>query len=128
MPRILDATCDADGVVKIGDIEVPEAVVLSEGAQESTGVLIIDGELKIYMPSSASDIKTTIEKAMSIIEKTADALTKIGTTFTSIGTGMTGSTTSPPPTLATDVAAINTKVTELNTIKSELNTLKGALK
>lgn len=128
MSKVLEATADASGKVTAGGIVVQEAVVQSEGKQVSSGLLILDGEKAYYIPSSATDIKTTIEKLISVIDNAAQALTKAASTFTAIGAGMTGPTTAPPPTLATDVADIAAKVTALNAVKSELNTLKGALK
>jgi hypothetical protein len=113
MSKILDATCSAAGTVSSEGVTVPAAEVLSEGNQSSSGLLFIEGEKARYLPSSATDIKTTIEKVCS-------ALTEIANTLTAIGTGMTGATTAPPGTLATSVAAINTKVTELNTLKAAL--------
>lgn len=113
MSRILEATANAAGVVTALGVPVDGAVILSEGKQASSGVLIVDGDKCWYVASSATDIKTTIEKC-------ADAITKIANLFTSMGAGMTGPTTAPPPTLATDVAAINAVVTELNALKGAL--------
>ena len=128
MSKILDASCSADGKVTADGAEVPEALVLSEGKQESTGVLFIDGDKPRYMPSSATDIKATLDNAVAAIDSIGPALTKIATALTSIGAGMTGPTTAPPPTLVTDVAEITAKVAELNATKAQINQLKGALK
>lgn len=128
MSKVLDATCNASGTVTADGVPVVGAIVLSEGKQASSGVAVMDGDKVWYLTSSATDIKNTIEKLISVIEKDAEALTQIATTLTSIGAGMTGPTTAPPPTLATDVVTINSKVTALNAVKAELNTLKGALK
>lgn len=128
MSKIVDATCDAEGKVRIAGIEVKDAVIVSAGKQASTGLAIIDEGRVWYLPSSASDISTTIEKTITLIEKLNEALTKIGTTLTAIGGGMTGPTTAPPPTLAADVIEINAKVTALNAVKTELEALKDALK
>ena len=114
MSKILAATADASGKVTADGVEVVGAIILSEGKQASQGTAVIDGETVWYLTSSATDVKTTIEKL-------ADAITKIANMFTSVAGGMTGPTTAPPPTLPTDVVA-------LNMIVSELNTLKGALK
>ena len=127
MSKVLEATADASGVVTADGVPVPAADLISEGKQASSGILIIDGLKAWYIPSSATDIKTTIENLIDVIDATAAAITKIGTTFTAVGAGMTGPTTSPPPTLAADVLELTGKVTELNAIKTELNTLKGAL-
>lgn len=114
MSKVLQATADASGKVTADGVEIVGAIILSEGKQASAGVAVIDGEKVWYLTSSATDIKTTIEKLAGLI-------TKLGTMFTAVGSGMTGPTTSPPPTLATDVA-------ELNQMVVELNQLKGALK
>lgn len=128
MSKVLPATCTAQGAVKIENIVVPEAIVYSEGKQASSGVALIQADEIHYLTSSATDIKTTIEKLVDSITSLNAALSQIATSLTSIGAGMTGASTAPPPTLATDVTTINTKVTELNSIKTALNTLKGALK
>lgn len=128
MPKVLDATCGADGKVKVGSLEVPTAQVLSEGKQASSGLLIIE-ELKArYIPSSATDIKTTIEKVNVALTDLAAALTEISSALTAIGAGMTGPTTAPPPTLPTSVVTITTKVTAINATKSQLENLKDHLK
>ncbi len=126
--KLLDATCDPAGVVSVGSVTVPAAQVLSEGKQQSTGVLLLEADKARYITSNATDIITTIERLTDVLDRTAEALTQIATTLTSIGAGMTGGTTAPPGTLAADVTTINGKVTALNAIKTELDTLKGALK
>lgn len=129
MSKILAATCDATGKVTAEGELVPAAVVLSQGKQASSGILILEGDKAWYLVGmSVTDLVTTIEKAIKILDDLNPALTKIGTILTAIGAGMTGPTTAPPGTLATDVADLNAKVTALNTTKSELTTLKGALK
>ena len=128
MSKILDATCNASGLVSADGVTVPAAQVLSEGKQVSSGVLFIEGEKLKYLPSSATDIKTTIERAIDILDELGPALTEIALALTAIGAGMTGPTTAPPGTLPTSVATINSKVTALNSTKAELDTLKGALK
>lgn len=128
MSKIIEATCDATGKVTAEGVIVPGATVLSEGKQTSSGLLVIDGEMKKYIPSSAADIKTTIEKTVATIDSLTSVLNTISGTLTAIGAGMTGPTTAPPGTLATDVATIASKVAELNATKAQLNTLKGALK
>lgn len=113
MSKILSATANSSGKVTADGVEVIGAIVLSEGKQASSGMAVMDGDQVWYITSSASDIKTTLEKM-------ADVITKIANSLTSIGAGMTGPTTAPPPTLATDVAAINAVVTELNQLKGAL--------
>lgn len=113
MSKILDATCSASGVVSCEGVQVSDAEILSEGNQESSGLLFLDESRVRYFPSSATDIKTAIEKINA-------ALTEIASTLTAIGAGMTGPTTAPPGTLATSVTTINTKVSELNALKAAL--------
>ena len=113
MSKVLAATCNATGVVSAEGAQVLDAIVLSAGKQSSSGVLIIEKDGAWYVCSSATDIKSTIEK-------TADAITKIANLLTAIGAGMTGPTTAPPPTIATDIVAINAVVTQLNTLKEAL--------
>ena len=128
MSKILSATADATGKVTAEGQLVPAAVVLSQGKQASSGLLIIEGDKAWYLVGmSVTDLVTTIEKSIKILDDLGPALTQITTILTSIGAG-TGPTTAPPPTLAADVLQVTAKVTALNATKSELTTLKGALK
>lgn len=127
MPKILNATC-VGGVVKYGALPVQDVAIFSEGVGESAGLLILDKDLKAYMPKTTPDLKTTIEKISSSLDELSGVLTQIATTLTSIGAGMTGPTTAPPPTLAADVVQINLSGANLTAIKAELDTLKAGLK
>lgn len=128
MSRVIEATCDANGKVTADGVIVDGAIVLSEGKQASSGLLFMQGEKVVYIPSSATDIKTVIEKLVLVIDDLNASLNQLVTTLTAVGAGMTGPTTAPPPTLASDLAQITVKVTSLTSTKSALNTLKGALK
>jgi hypothetical protein len=128
LSKVLQATCDATGKVTADGVIVAGAVVFSEGKQASSGLLLLEGETAFYIPSSATDIKTTLEKLISILTDVTSALTTLSTIATSIGAGMSGSTTAPPPTLGSNVSDVTAKVADLNTIKTALTTLKGALK
>lgn len=128
MSKVLAATCSAAGVVTSDGVVVPGAEILSEGAQASSGVLILDKGLKTYLTSSAADVKSTLEKVSTSLDDLASVLNTIATALTSIGAGMTGPTTAPPPTLPTDVAEIASKATALAALKTQVDTLKGALK
>jgi uncharacterized protein YukE len=128
MSKILDATCDASGVVTADSVVVPEAEVLSEGKQQSSGLLFLEGPKARYFPSSATDIKSTIEKTVDALEDLASVLNTIATTLTSIGANMTGDTTAPPGDLGANVATIISKATEITAVQTQLETLKGALK
>lgn len=112
MSKILDATCEA-GEVTADLVPVPEAEILSEGQGASEGVLLIEGERVRYLTSNASDLKTSIEKAI-------DSIGKIANILTAIGAGMTGPTTAPPPTLGADIIALQAVATELETLKGNL--------
>lgn len=113
MSKILAATCNAAGMVSVGDVMVPAALVLSEGKQASEGILILDGDKAWFMPSSATDIKATLTSTIA-------ALTEIASALTAIGAGMTGPTTAPPGTLPTSVATIQEKVATLTQLKEAL--------
>lgn len=128
MSKTLNATCNAAGLVTIEGKIIPGAVVLSEGKQASAGVALIEEDKVTYVASSATDIKTTIEKLSASVDDISNALSTIAGTLTKIGLGMTGPTTAPPADLATDVTAINAKVTDLAAIKENLDLLKEQLK
>lgn len=128
MSKILNASCDAAGVVKVGGITVPEAVVMSAGKQSSTGLVIVDKKNVKYLTLNTTDIESLIDKTSSALDDVAAALNKIALTLTSIGAGMTGPTTAPPGTLVADVAEITSKAAEITVVKTQLDTLKGALK
>lgn len=128
MSKILDATCDDQGVVTCEGVEIPEAEVLTAGKQTSSGVLFLYKDKAYYLTVNTADLEATLDKTSDALQSISEALTKIATTLTAIGAGMTGPTTAPPPTLATDVAEINSKVTLINSAKSDLDDLKGALK
>lgn len=127
MAKMLEATCDAAGKVTALGVVVDVAVVISEGKQASSGVLILDGAKATYIASSATDVKTTIEKLVSVIDDLNSSLTEVTTAFTSIG-AVVGPGWVPPPSLATAAANITAKVVTLTATKATLNTLKGALK
>lgn len=107
---------------------VDGAIVLSEGAAESEGLLFIEGATAYYLPSSASDVQTVIEKIIDIVTAAGAAIGKASDGLTAIAGSMTGPTTAPPPGLPPIVAQITAKVAELETTKSELEELKGGLK
>lgn len=128
MSKILDATCDSSGVVTADGVVVPNTLVLSEGKQQSSGLLFIEKDKPRYLPSNAKDIKTNIEKTIDALEDLASVLNTIATTLTSIGANMQGSDTAPPPDLGANVAIIISKATEITSVQTQLEALKGALK
>ena len=115
MSRILEARCDASGKVFVNDHEVSDAVLTSDGAQDSTGILLVDGDLVRYIPSSVSDLTTTIEKTAAALGQIAAALTTLD------AKPVGGSGSAPAP-------AVSGQVTNIQTAQTELESLKGALK
>lgn len=113
MSKVLPATCDATGKVTADGVVVTAAVVLSEGKQASSGILILEGDVVRYLPSSATDIKTVIEKLETILDDASAAFTSIGAQLTALGG---------------DGATATAKATSLLATKALLTTLKGALK
>ncbi len=113
MSKILNATCSPAGVVTAESAVVSDATVLSEGKQQSSGLLFIDGNLKKYFPSSAPDIKTTLQKISEIIQATSTALTSAASSITSLGG---------------DGSPIAAQVVILTTTKTQVDLLAEALK
>ena len=127
MSRALEATVSG-GVVKVGGLTITGAVIFSQGAADSSGILFLQDDKAYYFPNATDDLDSTLEQVITALGKAVDSINKIGTTLTAIGAGMTGPTTAPPPTLATDVASLVTYAAAITTAKTELETLKGALK
>lgn len=126
MTKILKATAQARVVTFEGQSVAAE--ILSEGVGSSEGLLIIERDKAFYIPSSALDIKSTLESLSGSLEQVSNALTQIATSLTSIGANMTGPTTSPPPTLAADVLLIQQASTAIMAIKTQADTLSENLK
>ncbi len=112
MSRLLSATC-VGGVVKVGDLPVPGAVILSEGVASSTGFLVIEKDGKYYVAKTSPDLKTTLEKV-------ASALTQIATALTVLDGKPLGALP-PSPAAAASIA-------QITSIQAELATLQEALK
>jgi hypothetical protein len=108
MSRVFQATCE-NGIVKIGNFVIQDAVILSLGnAPSSTGVLIIEGGVSYFSASSAPDIKALIESMVAIIDKVI-----------LIATGLDAVTTTPASQAA--------NIAELTVLKTELNLTKDTL-
>ncbi len=91
------------------------AVILSQGIGPSTGVAVIDEDNSFYIADISGDLKTLLEKVISL-------LTNLTTALTLIDAKPTGGTGSAP----TPVAATN--ITNLTTIAGELTALEAILK
>lgn len=75
MSKMLEATCSAISIVTADGVPVPGAVILSQGKQVSSGVLILDGDKAVYLTSNASDIKTLITNVGTLIDQISAVLT-----------------------------------------------------
>lgn len=126
MSRVVEATCE-DGIVSFLGTQIEGVEVLSAGAGQSSGIMIIDGEKAYYVATNAGDLDFTIQYLIDTIEDVASALQTVADTLTAIGTGMTGASTAPPGALPGNVTTINNKIVELNQTKDDLTELKGEL-
>lgn len=117
LSKILAGTCQ-NGVVKEGDVIVPNAVILSEGVGPSEGVVVLDGPDATYIAKTTPDLNTTLEKLVSVLGQISSAINSLDTRGFLIAAqaGVAG-----PPALAGTVS-------QINTLKSDLETLKGNLR
>ena len=109
--RIFEAILTSGKVyINNGTVEVPNVKILSEGAGDSEGILLLQGTECIYIAETAGDLK----QGLQII---ADGF---GTLANDViqATGGTTDTGGATPTFKSD----------MNKIKSELNNLIGGLK
>lgn len=111
MTKLLPATCEGSEVTCEG--QVIEAVIVSQGSESSSGVVLIDSDKAYYIANISPDLST-------IITDLSTMLNSIASLFTSIGSGMTGGSTAPPPTLASDVASLQNKISELDQLGENL--------
>ncbi len=107
MSKVLDATCNAGGVVTAEGSVVTDAVVLSEGMKASEGVLIMEDDKATYVTSNATDIA-------DLIQAVSDILTNVVTVLGS-----------HDGTLGGSQAAVIAQITEANL---ELVAMKETLK
>lgn len=113
MAKILAATCQA-GVVKVGNLSVGTATILSEGVASSEGTLILDGERRTYLAKTTPDLISTLEKI-------ADALNEIGSALAALDLKPTGGVGAVPvPAVVANVAAISALRTQLTSLKEAL--------
>jgi hypothetical protein len=99
--------------VKVGALPVPGAEILSEGVGESSGVVILDEDRKLYIAKTSGDLKTTLEKI-------SDALSQIAAALTAIDAKPPGPLP-PSPVAAAQIA-------QITALQGELVALKGMLK
>lgn len=109
--RIFEAILTSGKVyINNGTVEVPNVKVLSEGAGDSEGILLLQGTECIYIAETAGDLK----QGLQII---ADGFGTLANDVTE-ATGGSVDTGGATPTFKSD----------MNKIKSDLNNLIGGLK
>lgn len=118
MSKILAANCQTK-IVTVKNIPVPVAEIFSEGVGESEGILILDEDKAFFLNSSASDIKTLLEKIGTILTDLTGALTTLDTAGFNTGAG---SASAPSPPIIQD------KITAIQNAALELGILKDTLK
>lgn len=109
MPKILNATCTASGMVRAEGVDVPAAKVLSEGTKASEGALLMEQELAMYLTSSASDIKDLITRLVGIVEQVV-----------AVASSLDSVTTVP--------GSASAAIAQLEALKVQLDQSKGSLK
>jgi hypothetical protein len=114
MTKSVAATCTA-GVVTIDSMPVPGAVILSAGVGSSSGTAFIDGDKVYYVANTTPDLKTLLEKVISLLTE----LTTVLTLIDAKPTGGVGSATTPVAAAA---------VVNLTALSVQLTTLNGILK
>ncbi len=114
MSKALTANCAA-GVVLVGGLPLPGATVLSEGVGPSDGVAILDGASSYYVAKISPDLKTTLDKLISVLTE----LTTVLPLIDAKPTGGTGSATTPVTV---------SSVANLTAISVQLTALKETLR
>lgn len=111
MSKVLEASCIGE-VVTCEGVPVPNAEILSEGEGASSGFLVIDGDKAYYVAKTSPNLKTTLEKLISVLSNLTTALTTLD--------GKPTGTLAPAPAIAVQIASLVTIQTELTTLKETL--------
>lgn len=131
MAKALAANCTA-GVVTIDGIPLPSAEILSEGVGASQGVAVIDEETSFYVANTTPDLKTLLERLISVLEQITAGLDKAASALTTLDTTgfLIAADAGVPsgPVAASDISGISSASTQLVTLKTQIDALKGALK
>lgn len=132
MSRILEADCDAEGVVRCQGFVIEGARILTHGKQASQGILIIDGEAVTYLTANTDDLATTLEKVSAALDKAVAGLNKTAAALQTLDgaaflVGATGAVPSPP-LVASQISDIQSAASDISSTKGELDELKGKLK
>ncbi len=110
MSKALAATCTA-GVVLVDGLPLPGATILSEGVGPSGGVAILDETSAFYVAKTSPDLKTTLDKLISILTE----LTTVLPLIDAKPTGGVGS--APTPVTVSSVANLTAISLELTALK-----------
>lgn len=132
MSRILEADCDAEGVVRCQGFVIEGAKVMTHGKQASTGILIVDGEGITYLTANTDDLATTLDKVAAALGKAVEGLNKAAAGLQGLDTagfliGATGAVPSPPK-VASQIADVQAAASDIGSLQGELDELKGKLK
>lgn len=105
MPRFFEATCQ-NFEVKIGDVIVPDAVILSEGKAASAGFVILSEDTPYYLGKTSPDLDSTLGYLKSAIDGIQGVISALQTALTTDNAAFTAAiatTTSALATLETNV-------------------------
>lgn len=118
MSKVLAATCE-DGVVKVGALTVPGALILSEGVAPSSGLLVIEEGIKSYVAKTSPDLKETLTQLITALNDVTSALQAIdGAGYVISVTGATGIPS--PPVAAGDISGIEEAISSLEELREAL--------
>jgi hypothetical protein len=107
MSKILEASCVGE-VVTVEGIPLENVEILSEGLGQSEGALLMEGQKKFYITSSASDLSSTIDQIVEGLNKTVEGLNAAGGALNGIAGGAGTSTIAAATGIAPIIAALNT--------------------
>lgn len=105
--KILEAECTA-GVVKVDDLPIAEAEILTQGTKPSEGVVLLDGDAARYLTSHTDDLSDLIDALHGIVQQ-------VVTIFTA-----TDAVTTSPGTITAAIAALTVLDTQLVAMKENL--------
>jgi len=123
MSNFIPATC-VDGKVTAQGVEVPGTTILSEGKGQSSGVLHVDADRKVYNANTTPDLKEAIAQAIAGLEAAAAGLAAASSAIGTVAplAGVPG----PSVPLLTD--PIDAAASDLEDIAETLSELKDNLK
>jgi hypothetical protein len=117
MSKILAATCENSKVTCQG-VEIPTAVILTEGKHASEGILIIEEGVAFYIASTVLDLKDALTKLISALDNVSTSLKLLDNHAFLISAD--NGVPSPPVCVAA--------IASLDSLVGQLSTLKGVLR